>query len=144
MTFDVLVMGAGPAGSAAAIRAARTGLKVALIERAPFPRDLPGEALLPEVEGLFRKLGVVKRIAEKHFIRSPGWILESKQRHVILFNDGNRLRFGYLAWRAELDALLLDPARSAGVRVFQPVRVDSVLLGERRVRTDRGEIRFRY
>jgi flavin-dependent dehydrogenase len=137
-------MGAGPAGSAAAIRAARAGLKVALVERAAFPRDLPGEALLPEVEGLFRKLGVVKRIAEKHFIRSPGWILESKRREVILFSDGTRLRFGYLAWRAELDALLLDQARSAGVRVFQPVRVNSVLLGERRVRTDRGEIRFRY
>jgi flavin-dependent dehydrogenase len=144
MNFDVLVMGAGPAGSAAAIRAARSGLKVALVERSAFPRDLPGEALLPEVEGLFRKLGVAKRVAEKHFIRSPGWILESKRRHVILFNDGTRLRFGYLAWRAELDALLLDHARAAGVQVFQPVRVNSVALDERRVRTDRGEIRFRY
>jgi flavin-dependent dehydrogenase len=144
MNFDVLVMGAGPAGSAAAIRAARTGLKVALVERAAFPRDLPGEALLPETEALFRKLGVLKRVAEKHFIRAPGWILQSKRRHVILFNDGNKLRFGYLAWRAELDALLLDQARSAGVHIFQPVRVNSVLLRERKVRTDRGEIRFRY
>lgn len=144
MNFDVLVMGAGPAGSAAAIRAARAGLKVALVERAAFPRDLPGEALLPEVEGLFRKLGVAKRVAEKHFIRSPGWILESKRREVILFNDGTNLRFGYLAWRAELDALLLDQARAAGVRIFQPVRVNSVVLDERRVRTNRGEIRFRY
>jgi flavin-dependent dehydrogenase len=144
MNFDVLVMGAGPAGSAAAIRAALAGLRVALVERAAFPRDLPGEALLPEVEGLFRKLGVVKRIAETHFIRSPGWILESKRRKVILFNDGTRLRFGYLAWRAELDALLLDEARAAGVRVYQPARVNSVHLHERRARTDAGEIRFRY
>jgi flavin-dependent dehydrogenase len=144
MTFDVLVMGAGPAGSAAAIRAARSGLKVALVERTAFPRDLPGEALLPEVEGLFRKLGVAKRIAEKHFIRSPGWILESKRREVILFNEGTRLRFGYLAWRAELDALLLDQARAAGVQVLQPARVNSVILHERRARTNRGEIRFRY
>jgi flavin-dependent dehydrogenase len=144
MNFDVLVMGGGPAGSAAAIRAARAGLKVALVERAAFPRDLPGEALLPEVEGLFRKLGVAKRIAAKHFIRSPGWILESKKREVILFNDGTTLRFGYLAWRAELDALLLDQARAAGARIFQPVRVNSVEMHERLVRTDRGEIRFRY
>jgi len=144
MIFDVLVMGAGPAGSAAAIRAARKGLKVALVERAAFPRDLPGEALLPEVEGLFRKLGVIKRVADAPFIRSPGWILESKRRHVILFNNGSRLRFGYLAWRAELDALLLDQARAAGVHVFQPVRVNSVVLRERRVRTNRGDIRFRY
>src|SRR5580698_5377452 len=144
MNFDVLVMGAGPAGSAAAIRLARNGLNVALVERAAFPRDLPGEALLPEAEGLFRKLGVLKRVAEKHFIRAPGLIVQNKRRHVILFSDGNKIRFGYLAWRAELDALLLDQARTEGVQVFQPVRVTSVALDERQVCTDRGEIRFRY
>jgi flavin-dependent dehydrogenase len=144
MNVDVLVMGAGPAGSAAAIHAARKGLNVALVERAAFPRDLPGEALLPEAEGLFRKLGVLKRVADTHFIRAPGLIVQNKRRHVILFSDGNKIRFGYLAWRAELDALLLDRARAEGVHVFQPVRVTSVLLDERRVRTDRAEIRFRY
>lgn len=37
--FDILVIGAGPAGSAAAAQAARAGLSVALIDRARFPRD---------------------------------------------------------------------------------------------------------
>lgn len=144
MYFDVLVMGAGPAGSGAAIYAARRGLKVALVERAEFPRDLPGEALLPETEGLFRKLGVLKQVAEKQFLRTPGWILQKKRREVILFNDGKNLRFGFLAWRADLDALLLDQARADGVRVFQPARVNSVNLREGRVRVTRGEIRFRH
>ena len=144
MCCDVLVMGAGPAGCAAAIRSARAGLKVVLVERSEFPRDLPGEALLPETEGLFRKLGVLKQVAEKQFIRAPGWILQNKRRHVLLFNDRNKLRFGYLAWRADLDALLLDKARAEGVRLCQPVRVNSVALRDRRACTDRGQIRFRY
>src|SRR5712691_8257131 len=39
--FDVLVVGAGPAGSAAAIRLARAGASVLLVDRARFPRDKP-------------------------------------------------------------------------------------------------------
>ena len=144
MTFDVLVMGAGPAGSAAAIRAAQGGLKVALVERYAFPRDLPGEAMHPSAEGVFRKLGVAKRVAEAEFIRSPGWILQSSKRHVILFVDRGRLRFGYQAWRAELDTLLLDQARALGVHVLQPVRVNSVALREKLAQTDQGEIRFEH
>ena len=40
-TFDVVVIGAGPAGSSAAIRLARNGARVALVDRAQFPRDKP-------------------------------------------------------------------------------------------------------
>jgi len=39
--FDVVVVGAGPAGSTAAYRLARAGARVALLERATFPRDKP-------------------------------------------------------------------------------------------------------
>jgi flavin-dependent dehydrogenase len=144
MRVDVLVMGAGPAGCAAAIRAARGGLKVALVERTVFPRDLPGEALHPEAESIFRTLGVAKRIAAAGFLRSPGWILHSKGRQVVLFASRGRLHFGYLAWRAELDALLLDHARTMGVKVLQPARVTAVALKERCAQTDHGEIRFRH
>ena len=48
--FDVVVVGGGPAGSSAAISCAEAGLRVALLERERFPRDLPGETLPPGVE----------------------------------------------------------------------------------------------
>ena len=141
---DVLVIGGGPAGAGAAIRAAQGGLNVVLVERAAFPRDLPGEALLPQEEGIFRKLGVAKSVAEADFIRAPGWILHQHGRHLKLFVIRRKLRFGYQAWRAELDSILLNRARALGVKILQPSRVNGITLKERKAQTDRGDVRFRY
>lgn len=49
--FDVIVVGAGPAGSAAALTAARGGLRVALLERGPFPgsKNMYGGVVYPRV-----------------------------------------------------------------------------------------------
>lgn len=142
--YDVLVIGGGPAGAAVAIRTVQGGLTVALVEQSAFPRDLPGEALLPEAETAFGKLGVAKRVADANFIRAPGWILQDHGRHVMLFMAGRRLRFGYQAWRSELDSMLLNQARSLGVTVLQPSRVNTVDLVKRCAETDRGDVGFRY
>ncbi len=144
MTFDVLVIGAGPAGCAAAIRAAQRGLKVGLAERSTFPRDRPGEALHPEAELVFRKMGIAEKIAAAGFIRTPGWLLYGKKQEVVLFASRGKLRFGYLAWRADLDVLLLDHAQTIGVKILQPARVTSVAAREGYARTNLGKIRFRY
>ena len=56
---DVLVVGAGPAGSAAAAWAARTGLDVVLADAATFPRDKTcGDGLTPRAIGEMQKLGL--------------------------------------------------------------------------------------
>jgi flavin-dependent dehydrogenase len=130
MVFDVLIAGAGPAGCAAAIRAATRGLHVALIEKAAFPRDLPGEALHPDVDLLFAELGVTEAIAASEFVRNPGWIRESSsERSFIPFWGPSGLQFGYQAWRSTLDCLLLNEARRVGVTVVQPASIGKVLLG---------------
>jgi flavin-dependent dehydrogenase len=139
MVFDVLVLGAGPAGCAAAIRAANGGLRVALIEKAAFPRDLPGEALHPDVDDLFVELGVSEAISEAGFINYPGWILErrilerSNERSFIPFTGPSGLRFGRQAWRSQLDSILLARARSVGVNVAQPANCSDVLMDGHRV-----------
>ena len=146
--FDLFVVGAGPAGCAAAIRAAIAGLKVGLAEGAAFPRDLPGEALYPDVDQLFAELGVAAAIAEAGFIRYPGWILSnSDERNFIPFGGPEGLRFGYQAWRADLDTLLLARARAVGVKVFQPARISSLGMIEGRLssaQVNGREIRFRH
>jgi flavin-dependent dehydrogenase len=129
VVFDVLVVGAGPAGSAAAIRAATHGLHVALIEKANFPRDLPGEALHPDVERLFDELGVADAISKAGFLRYPGWIRErSGERAFVPFEGQSGLGFGYQCWRSDLDSILLNRALRAGVTVVQPVSHASVIL----------------
>jgi menaquinone-9 beta-reductase len=56
--WDVVVIGAGPAGSAAAIRLARAGRTVLLLDRARFPRDkVCGDALIPDALRCLEGLG---------------------------------------------------------------------------------------
>ncbi len=119
-SVDVLIVGAGPAGCAAAIRAASHGLTVALVERTRFPRDVPGEALHPDVDDVFDELGVTEAVSEAGFIRYPGWMRErSGERTFVPFLGGAGFRFGYQAWRSTLDSILFDYAQRAGVGVEQ-------------------------
>ena len=127
-TFDVLIIGAGPAGNAAAIGAATQGLTVGVVESSRFPRDVPGEALHPDVDALFEQLGVLDAVADAGFVRFPGWFLQQRnEQHYIAFGEPNALRFGYQAWRAELDSILLERARGLGARVIDGVNTRRVL-----------------
>lgn len=72
---DVVIVGGGPAGSAAAIACAGTGLNVVLVERAAFPREAPGETLHPGVESLLERLGVAGAVRAAGFLRHEGtWV----------------------------------------------------------------------
>ena len=138
MFFDVLVVGAGPAGCAAAIRTATRGLRVAIVEKADFPRDLPGEALHPDADFLFAELGVTDAILDAGFIRNPGWIRERASERSFMpfegaFDGRSGLRFGYQAWRSDLDSILLTQARGAGVTVAQPASSTKICLKGDRV-----------
>jgi flavin-dependent dehydrogenase len=125
----VLVLGGGPAGSAAAITAAALGLPVTLIERDGFPRHAPGESLHPGVQPLLRQLGVEREVLDAGFIRYPG--------HVVRWGGAERLQpfgedaegpwLGFQAWRPIFDALLLDRARRIGVAILQPYPVNGLL-----------------
>ncbi|MEP5568736.1 MAG: tryptophan 7-halogenase [Halioglobus sp.] len=132
--FDMLVIGAGPAGCAAATRAAMKGLHVGLIERASFPRNLPGESLHPEISSLLDELGIKKKVAAAGFVRNPGWILEHDGvKTYIPYGEPQELQFGYQAWRADLDTILLEHAETCGVFVLPETDARDVILCDGRV-----------
>jgi len=63
---DVLVVGAGPAGSAAAAELARGGLDVVLVDQHTFPRDkVCGDALIPDAHAALKRLGLLRAVMAK-------------------------------------------------------------------------------
>jgi flavin-dependent dehydrogenase len=116
---EVCVIGGGPAGAALALRLARLGHEVCLVERHAFPRPHVGESLTPGVWPLLDALGVVEEVRRAGFLPA----LEA----LVRWEDatGRRVRGrpgqpGLLVDRGRFDALLLGAAASAGVRVLQP------------------------
>ena len=138
--FDVVVVGGGPGGSSTAIACAEAGLRVALLERERFPRDLPGETLHPGVEPLLQQLGILEVVLAADFPRHEGhwvrWRLKedaSSPPFWISFGRDSEAEppwRGFQAWRAHFDALLLQRAHAAGVAVYQSCRAVDLLRGE--------------
>lgn len=147
--LDVVVVGAGPGGSAAAIVCARAGLRVALLERSALPRERPGETLHPGIDAPLRELGVLDRIQAADFPRHEGvhvsW--DSRPRFQPYGADADGPWRGYQALRSRFDALLVERAQELGVvlrarvRAIAPELVDGRVCG---VRTSTGVVRARF
>jgi flavin-dependent dehydrogenase len=147
--FDVIVLGAGPAGCAAAILGAQNALKVALLERETFPRHRCGETLHPGVEPLLRHLGLDSEIRAAGFLRHRGnWVRwPTALRFEAFGKDESGPWMGFQAWRATFDALMLDRVRQLGVSVYQPCKVSGPLLDGIQVigvQTASGPLTARY
>ncbi|MFY0563024.1 NAD(P)/FAD-dependent oxidoreductase [Archangium lansingense] len=132
---DVVIVGAGPAGCAAAIGCARAGLHVRLLEATRFPRALPGETLHPGVEALLERLGVAAEVRAAGFPRHEGiWTHSPEGRVFTPYGaDADGPWRGFQAWRAEFDALLLRRAMALSVEVLQPCRALQPLVEQQRV-----------
>ena len=113
-TFDLLVVGGGPAGAAAAITAARAGLSVAVCDKATFPRDKTcGDGLTTEALRLLEQLGLVPAsVGSWTAVRDI--VLRSPSGRVVELSLPHEGLFAAVAPRAALDATLLDLAGRAG------------------------------
>ncbi len=146
---DVVIVGGGPAGSAAAIWCAQSGLDVLLLEAQPFPRDRPGESLHPGIEPLFDQLGAGEAIRAAGFLRYRGHhvIWGGPPRYEAFGADASGAWLGIHAWRADLDAILLRRAAATGARILQPCRAGAPIIDGTRVvglESDAGEVRARF
>jgi len=130
--FDIAIVGAGPAGSASAILLARAGWRVALVDRATFPRDKPcAEYLSPAAEPLLTDLGVMDQLEAMHPARLRGFRIYSPNGGMIQGDfaatrdaDGKSLfETGLAIPRLRLDATLVEAACAAGAELRENWRL---------------------
>ena len=130
LTYDIAIIGGGPAGSTAATLLARRGWKVVLFEKERFPRFKIGESLLPHSLELFDKLGIREILEAKAFPKLGGEIATSCGRRVkrFFFEGAMQLehRSAYQVERSWFDQMLLETAQKSGVEIHQPCSVDQV------------------
>ncbi len=135
-TQDILIIGAGPAGSACARTLARAGMSVLLVDQQPPGRDKTcGDGLIPDAHQALARLGLLDEVMRR----------AQAVTHVGCIGPrGGRIDVpGSLAVlpRRELDALLLRAAQEAGARFEQarfeaPLEVDGRVVGARLKRGD--------
>jgi geranylgeranyl reductase family protein len=120
--YDVLVAGAGPSGSATALRLAREGARVLLADRARFPRDKPcGGGLTGRA--LKQAPCDVSPVVE-HAVDT----FELRLRFGRSFRRSSETPLILMTQRRHLDAFLAEQAAAAGAEFRDGVRVDAIAL----------------
>jgi menaquinone-9 beta-reductase len=145
---DVAVVGAGPAGVAAAVHLARAGRDVLLLDKATFPRDkCCGDGLTTGALRSLERLGLDPAAVaswtpvDDVVVRSPSG------REVVFPLPRGQGAFAAVARRVDLDAALVDLARSSGVKVADGHAVTGARAPDDRVLLDVdgvGEVAARY
>jgi flavin-dependent dehydrogenase len=137
--YDAVIIGGGPSGSTVGTLLARAGRRVALIEQERFPRFHIGESLLPATTPIFARLGVLQQLRDT-FLTKPGgkWFVGSGAWVGDFSVCDPRSSFAsspyaFCVERSRFDRILLENARSAGVEIFQPARVQDVTFDGERV-----------
>lgn len=135
--YDVVIVGAGPAGSSAAIRLSCAGLSVLLVEQTTFPREkLCGEFISPECLGHFTELGIKPELAlaggnelfETVFFSRSGKSVSVQSEW---FGNASSRALGLS--RASMDDLLVNRARTAGVDVLMETAATGLIFHEENV-----------
>jgi len=125
---DVLVIGAGPAGSACAQKLAEAGRDVLLIDQHDFPRDkICGDGLIPDSHAALKRLGVfdevmaeARHVSHVRCVAPRGGLVDVPGQLSVLP-------------RKVLDHILVRSAQRAGARLATPLRFEAPLLDGERV-----------
>jgi len=138
MNWDALIIGGGPAGSAASTILAEYGHRVLVLEREKFPRYHIGESLIPFTYQPLERLGLIPLMKSSGFVKKYSVVFISRSGkasepfYFFTRYDCNSIAQTWQVLRSEFDQILLDNARSKGAEVIEEISVKELLReGER-------------
>jgi len=137
-SHEVLIIGAGPAGSAAAAVLGEAGHDVLVLEREKFPRYHVGESLLPFTYQPLKRLGLIEKMRQSPFIKKYSVQFVSTSGKVsqpfYFFNRYDRdVSQTWQVLRSEFDQMLVENAREKGATIVEEVNVTSLFRERGRV-----------
>jgi geranylgeranyl reductase family protein len=130
--YDVIVVGAGPAGSTCAYRLASAGASVLVLDRARFPRDKPCGG------GVTGRAARLLPFSLAPVVEDTVTSVRMRLRYGSWFERGEGAPLVLMTQRLRLDAYLAEQAVDAGAELRDGLKVESVRAGERGVEVTAG------
>src|SRR4051794_33170566 len=145
--YDVLIIGAGPAGSSAAAILAEKGRRVLILEREKFPRYHIGESLLPFTFQPLERLGLIPKMRQSAFVKKYSVQFVSPNgkasQPFYFFNryDRESVAQTWQVLRSEFDQMLMENAREKGAEIQEEVTVKELLKEDGHIRGVRAQLK---
>lgn len=131
-SYDVIVIGGGPAGASTGALTAQAGHSTLVLERSTVPRFHVGESLIPETYWSLKRLGIVEKLQQSAFPRkySVQFFSEGMKPSTPFYFDEYKdceSSQTWQVWRDAFDRLLLETASENGATVTPKAQVLEVL-----------------
>ena len=137
--YDVIIIGAGPAGSCAAAILAEYGHRTLVLEREKFPRYHIGESLIPFTYGPLERIGMIPKMKASRFVKKySGIFVQPDGRRSTPFYffkryDRETIAQTWQVVRSEFDQMLVDNCREKGAEVREETAVNRLIIEDGQV-----------